>query len=115
MDRIPTYQEFLNLNESLVMLSLKGIMKNEFMNNIELKAEFEKAKRLFFDNGSCLFTHIEGDVFQLRTHSTFEPADMDGLITKINDELERFSFKRVGPAKKNIVKESVWTIKAKLS
>ena len=51
MDKIPTYREFLNLNESFVFLSLKGTMKNEFMNNIELKAEFEKAKRLFFDNG----------------------------------------------------------------
>lgn len=115
MDKIPTYREFLNLNESFVFLSLKGTMKNEFMNNIELKTEFEKAKRLFFDNGSCIFSHVEADVFTLRTHSTFEPSDMDALITKINNELERFSFKRVGPVKKNIIKENTWTLKAKLN
>jgi hypothetical protein len=40
---------------------------------------------------------------------------MDALITKINNELERFSFKRVGPVKKNIIKENTWTLKAKLN
>jgi len=115
MNKLPTYQEFLNLNESLVIISLKGIMKNEFMNNIELKQEFETARRLFFDNGSCLFDHVEGDRFTLRTHSTFETSDMDALVTKINDELERFSFKRVGPFKKNIIKENLWSLKAKLN
>lgn len=114
MNKLPTFQEFIRLDESFVFLSLKGTMKNEFMNNIELKAEFEKAKRIFFDNGSCMLNHIEGDIFTLKTHSTFEPADMDALITKINDENVRFSFKRVGPAKKNIIKENTWTLKAKL-
>ena len=61
-----------------------------------------------------MLSHVEAEVFTLRTHSTFEPSDMDGLVTKINDELERFSFKRVGPVKKNIIKENTWTLKAKL-
>ena len=44
MRNLPSYENFLN--ESLVILSMKGLMKNEFMNNIELKADFEMAKRL---------------------------------------------------------------------
>jgi len=39
------YDEFLN--ESLVILDLKGSMTNEFMNNIELKRDYENARRLF--------------------------------------------------------------------
>jgi hypothetical protein len=114
MDKIPSYKEFLELNESLVILSLDKMMKNEFMNNLELKQEYEKARRLFFDEGGSIFSHIEGPKFELRTFSDIEPSDMDGIVTKINEELSRFKFKRIGPPKKNILKESIWTLKAKL-
>lgn len=114
MERIPSFNEFKKLNESLVILDLKGMMKNEFMNNIELKQDFETAKRLLFDNGKCLFSHVQDDVFSLRTHSTIETSDMDSLIKKINEELKRFQFKRIGNSKKNVIKENIWKVKAKL-
>jgi hypothetical protein len=114
MERIPTFDEFKKLNESLVILDLKGMMKNEFMNNIELKQDFETAKRLLFDNGKCLFSHVGDDQFILRTHSTIETSDMDSLIKKINEELKKFQFKRIGSPKKNVIKENIWKVKAKL-
>lgn len=114
MKQLPTYNEFL-LNESLVILSLKGLMKNEFMNNIELKKDYEDAKRLFFDFGSFLFSHVEGEEFTLRTFSNVEASDLDAIVTKVNDELSRMKFKRIGPSKKSILKENVWKLKASLS
>ena len=39
LKNIPTYEEFMN--ESLVFLTLKKTMKNEFMNDMVLKNDYE--------------------------------------------------------------------------
>lgn len=113
MRNLPTYDSFLN--ESLVILSMKGLMKNEFMNNIELKADFEMAKRLFFDNGGCLLTHIEGEKFELRTYADFTKEDLTEMIdSRINPSTTRMKFSRKGVSKPSKLKEHVWTIIAKI-
>lgn len=107
------YEEFLN--ESLVILSMKGLMKNEFMNNIELKADFEMAKRLFFDNGGCLLTHIEGEKFELRTYADFTKENLTEMIdSRINPSTTRMKFSRKGVSKSSKLKEHVWLITAKI-
>jgi len=113
MRNLPTYDSFLN--ESLVILSMKGLMKNEFMNNIELKADFEMAKRLFFDNGGSLLTHIEGENFELRTYAEFTKENLTEMIdSRINPSMTRMKFSRKGVSKSSKLKEHVWTITAKI-
>lgn len=107
------YNEFLN--EALVFLDLKGTMKNEFMNSIELKLDFETAKRLFYDNGSCLLTHINGSKFELRTYTIKSKEDLDGIIKIINESMKKFKFSRTGSFKKSdILNEYVWEITCKI-
>lgn len=107
------YEEFLN--ESLVILSMKGLMKNEFMNNIQLKADFELAKRLFYDNGGSLLTHIEGEKFELRTYVEFTKEELTEMIdSRINPSMVRMKFSRKGVSKKSKLKENVWLIEAKI-
>ncbi len=107
------YNEFLN--EALVFLDLKGTMKNEFMNSIELKLDFENAKRLFYDNGSCLLTHIKSNEFELRTYSIKKKEDLDGIIKIINETMVKFQFSRTGPFKKSdILNEYVWKLSCKI-
>ena len=113
MRNLPSYENFLN--ESLVILSMKKLMKNEFMNNIELKADFEMAKRLFFDNGGSLLTHIEGENFELRTYADFTKEDLTDMInSRINPSTTRMKFARKGVSKSSKLKEHVWTITAKI-
>jgi hypothetical protein len=107
------YNEFLN--EALVFLDLKGTMKNEFMNSIELKLDFENAKRLFYDNGSCLLTHMSGTEFELRTYAIKKKDDLDGIIKIINESMVKFQFSRTGPFKKSdILDEFVWKLSCKI-
>ena len=114
MSTFKKYNEFLN--EGLVFLTLKGTMKNEFMNNIELKQDFETAKRLFYDNGSCLLTHINEGNFELRTYSISKKEDLDGIINIVNESMVRFIFSRTGSYKKsNILKEYDWKLSCKLN
>lgn len=107
------YNEFIN--EALVFLDLKGTMKNEFMNDIELKQDFETAKRLFYDNGSSLLTHENSDSFELRTYHIKNKEDLDGIIDTINTSMKRFKISRSGNFKKSkILNEFVWLLKVKL-
>jgi hypothetical protein len=113
MSTFKKYNEFLN--EALVILDLKGTMKNEFMNSIELKQDFETAKRLFYDNGSCMLTHMESNVFELRTYKIEKKEDLDGIIERVNNSMKRFQFSRTGAYKKsNILNEFVWKLSCKL-
>jgi hypothetical protein len=107
------YLEFIN--ESLAFISMKGTMKNEFMNNIQLKSDFETARRLFYDNGSCLLTHISGEEFELRTFVKFEKSDFSNLINKINEPLVKFEFSisKVAKLDKSL-KEWIWILKVKI-
>lgn len=107
------YSEFIN--ESLVFLTMKNTMKNEFMNNIELKQDFEMAKRLFYDNGSCILTHIKAEEFELRTFVDFKKEDFKNLIDRINQALNKFEFSvhRVAKMDKSL-KEWIWILKVKI-
>jgi hypothetical protein len=108
------YNEFLN--EALVFLTLKGTMKNEFMNSIELKQDFEMAKRLFYDNGGCLLTHMQEGEFELRTYTISKKEDLDGIIGIVNQSMKRFTFSRNKSYKKSdILNEYVWTLSCKLN
>ena len=107
------YNEFIN--EALVFIDLKGTMKNEFMNDIELKQDFETAKRLFYDNGSCILTHISENKFELRTYAISKKEDLDGIIEIINQSMKRFQFARTGAYKKSkILNEYDWRLSCKL-
>lgn len=107
------YNEFLN--ESLVFLTMKNTTKNEFMNNIELKQDFETAKRLFYDNGSCLLTHIKAEEFELRTFVKFEKENFSNLLNIINEPLKKLSFSINKSAKLDkSLKEYIWILNAKI-
>lgn len=107
------YNQFIN--ESLVFLDLKGTMKNEFMNNIELKQDFETAKRLFYDNGSCILTHETSNEFELRTYHISKKEDLDGIIEIVNNSMNRFIFSRnKTPKKSKILDEFVWKLTCKI-
>jgi hypothetical protein len=108
-----SYEQFVN--ESLVFLTLKNTMKNEFMNNIVLKADFENAKRNFYMNGGCMLTHISGEDFELRSHISISTEDLDGIIdSRINSSTERMKFRRVTKPKLDKINDYIWTIKAEL-
>lgn len=111
--KLKGYQEFVN--ESMVFLTLKKTMMNEFMNSIELKQDFENARRLFYDNGAFLLSHIEGELFELRTYSNISEDDLIELIdSRINPSTKRMKFSKKGKSKKSNIKENVWTLKAVL-
>jgi hypothetical protein len=107
------YNEFLN--ESVVFLDFKKTMKNEFMNHIHLKQDFETAKRLFYDNGSCILTHISGEEFELRTFVKFEKEQFKNLIHIINNSLKSMEFS-IGKSSKldKSLKEYIWILKSKI-
>lgn len=109
MSTFKKYKEFLN--EALVFLDLKKTMKNEFMNDYTLKQDFETAKRLFYDNGSSLLTHITGNEFELRGYQIKDREMCDNVIDQINKSMKRFVFKRKGTFKKSkILNEWVWVL-----
>jgi hypothetical protein len=113
MSTFKRFYEFVN--ESLAFLSLDKTMKNEFMNNIELKNDFENAKREFYMNGNFLLTHIEGDKFELRTLSNISQEDLNGIIdSHINISTERMKFQKAGKPKIDKIKEKIWILKAKI-
>jgi len=113
MSTFKRFYEFVN--ESLAFLSLDKTMKNEFMNNIELKNDFENAKRQFYMNGNFLLTHIEGDKFELRTRSNIQSEDLDNIIdSHINTTTEKMKFRRIGKPKIDKIKDKIWMVKAKI-
>ena len=90
-------------------------MKNEFMNNIVLKQDFESARKNFYMNGGCLLTHIAEDEFELRSHINIKSEDIDGIIdSTINSSTKRMKFRRVTNSKLDIIKDYIWTLKAEL-
>ena len=113
MSKFKKYDEFLN--ESLVILDLKGTMTNEFMNNIELKKDYENARRLFYENTTSLFDHKGDNVFTLRTYQKLDNDKMDSVIKDINEVMTRMKFARTGSSKITNIKEHMWKLSCKLS
>lgn len=112
MSTFKKYNEFLN--ESLVILDMKGLMTNEFMNNIELKKDYENARRLFYENSSSIFDHKGENVFTLRTYQKLKKEEMDSIIEKINEVTTRMKFSRTGDSKVTNIKENMWKLSCKL-
>jgi hypothetical protein len=112
MKNLQTYEEFLN--ESLVILDLKGTMTNEFMNNIELKRDFENARRLFYENTSGIFQHKGDNVFSLRSYKKYKNEEMDAVLEEINQTMTRMKFSRTGSSKESNIKENMWKFSCKL-
>jgi hypothetical protein len=103
------------VNESLAFLTLKKTMKNEFMNNMTLKNDFENAKRQFYVNGNCILTHISQDEFELRSMTDISPEDIDALIkSHVNTTTDKMKFRRVSKSKQDKIKEFIWLIKANI-
>ena len=96
------------------MLSMKRLMKNEFMNDIQMKADFELAKRLYFDYGGSMLTHISGPNFEFRTYTKFEKSDLETLTDNINKQTKKLKFKVNQPEKKSNLKEFNWNITAQI-
>jgi hypothetical protein len=116
MENKMTFRKFSEiLNESLAFLSLKGTMKNEFMKNMTLKNDFENAKRQFYMNGGFLLTHIEGEIFELRSMFQCKAEDLDELIkSHVNTSAVKMKFSRFGKPKIDKIKEQIWTLKAEI-
>jgi hypothetical protein len=112
MSKFKKYDEFLN--ESLVILDLKGSMTNEFMNNIELKKDYENARRLFYENTASIFDHKGDNVFTLRTYNKLNNDEMDSVIKDINELMSRMKFARTGNSKVTNIKENMWKLSCKL-
>jgi hypothetical protein len=103
------------INESLAFLTLKKTMKNEFMNNMELKNDFENARRQFYVNGNSLLTHTSGEDFELRSMTDYTAEDLDALIKSyINTATVKLKFRRIGKSKIDKIKDHVWLIKAEI-
>jgi hypothetical protein len=107
------FDEFIN--ESLVILSMKGLMTNEFMNNIELKRDYETARRMMYELTSAIFTHKGGETFHARTLKDIEASDIDDVLVKVNDQMKRMKFSRKGKVEKTDIKEFIWKIKCELA
>lgn len=105
------YEEYVN--ESLVFLTLKKTMKNEFMNNMTLKNDFENAKRQFYVNAGCILTHISQDEFELRSTSNLTTEEIDSVIkSHVNTTTDKLKFRRVSKSKIDKIKEYIWALKA---
>jgi len=96
------------------MLSMKKLMKNEFMNDIQLKVDFELAKRLYFDYGGSMLTHISGPNFEFRTYTKFEKSELETLTKRINQSTKKMKFKINQPDKISNLKEYCWDVVAKI-
>lgn len=112
MKNFKTYEEFIN--ESLVILDLKGLMTNEFMNNIELKRDFENARRLLYDRISGIFEHKGGNVFRLRTYTKLTKENLDAVLEDVNQVMVRMKFSRNKDAEVTNIKEYQWKLSCKL-
>jgi hypothetical protein len=112
MSTFKKYDEFIN--ESLVILDLKGSMVNEFMNNIDLKKDFENARRLFYENTAGIFQHKGDNVFGLRTYKKYNKEELDAVIEQVNKSMTRMTFSRTGSSKESNIKENMWKFSCKL-
>ena len=90
-------------------------MKNEFMNNMTLKNDFENAKHQFYVNGNCILTHISQDEFELRSMTELTTEEIDALIkSHVNTTTDKLKFRRVSKAKKDKIKEFICILKANI-
>ena len=106
------YNEFLN--ESLVILDLKGLMTNEFMNSIDLKADFENARRLLYERTGGIFEHKGDTKFRLRTYTKMEKENLDKVLEDVNQVMTRMKFSRSGNFEVTNIKENQWKLSCKL-
>lgn len=111
-----TFEEYLkSINESLTFLSLEKTQKNAFMNNLQLKQDFEAAKKEFYIQANSLLTHIQGDSFELRTYSEMTSTQLDNIIYEhINTVTSKLKFKRQGKPETDKIKEKIWLIKGRI-
>jgi hypothetical protein len=107
-----TYDEFLN--ESLVILEMKGLMVNEFMNNIELKQDFETARRILYERTSGIFQHKGENEFSLRSYKNYNNDEFDSVLKEVNEIMKRMTFSRTGNSKVTNIKENMWKLSCKL-
>jgi len=112
MKNLQTFEEFLN--ESLVILDLKGLMTNEFMNNIELKNDFENARRLLYERVSGIFEHKGSNVFRLRTYVKLTKENLDSILVDVNQVMVRMKFTRTKDVEVTNIKENQWKLSCKL-
>jgi hypothetical protein len=112
MKNLHTFEEFLN--ESLVILDLKGLMTNEFMNNIELKNDFENARRLLYERVSGIFEHKGSNNFRMRTYTKLTKENLDAVLVDVNQVMVRMKFSRNGDAIVTNIKEYQWKLSCKL-
>lgn len=108
------HPEFQVINESLVILDLKGLMTNEFMNNIELKNDFENARRLLYERVSGIFEHKGSNVFRMRTYTKLTKENLDAVLVDVNQVMVRMKFSRTGDATVTNIKENQWKLSCKL-
>lgn len=106
------YDEFIN--ESLVILDMKGLMMNEFMNNIDLKKDFETARRILYERTSGLFQHKGDNVFSLRSYKKYNNDELDAVLKEVNEIMKRMTFSRTGDSKVSNIKENTWKLSCKL-
>ena len=110
-----TFKKFIEfVNESLVILTLKGLMKNEFMNNNRLRQDFETARRIMYEETSSLFSHIDGEEFSARTLKDLTPEEIDRALTTVNEQTKKIKFTRKGKPTKSVVKEFMWKVEGKI-
>ena len=112
MKNILTFDEFIN--ESLVILDLKGLMTNEFMNNIDLKSDFENARRLLYERTDGIFEHKGDTKFRLRTYTKLEKENLDKILEDVNQVLIKMKFSRSGNFEVTNIKENQWKLSCKL-
>jgi len=112
MKTFKKYDEFLN--ESLVILDLKGSMTNEFMNNIELKNDFENARRLLYERVSGIFEHKGSNVFRMRTYAKLTKENLDAVLVDVNQVMVKMKFSRTKDVEVTNIKENQWKISCKL-
>jgi hypothetical protein len=83
------------------------------MNNIELKQDFEAAKKEFYIQANSLLTHIKADSFELRTFTKMTATQLDNIIYEhVNTVTSKMKFKRAGKPETDKIKENIWLIKA---
>jgi hypothetical protein len=85
------------------------------MNRIELKQDFETAKRIFYTKANCLLTHIESDQFELRSVTSIPSDELDNFIeNEINANTISMKFRRSNKSKIDILKDNIWIVKANI-
>jgi len=112
MSAFKKFNEFIN--ESLVIIDMKGMMKNEFMNNNQLRLDYENARRILYEKTSSLFEHKRETEFIARTQVNNTADQMDAALALVNEQTKRMKFSRSGKPNKTELGEWVWKINCSL-